>query len=82
MPVNSKKALAGIRHRLLSAKWRPSDRKLNTGPPRPVRWEAEIHLRKFDIVSGGAHHRSHIVNLNVVSLREIELALMGRNAKL
>src|SRR5271156_2181787 len=35
LPVNSKKADAGIRHRLLFANCRPSDRKLKTGPPRP-----------------------------------------------
>ena len=35
LPVNSKNAEAGIKHRLLSAKRRPSDLKLNTGPPRP-----------------------------------------------
>jgi hypothetical protein len=34
LPVNSKKADAGMRHRLLLSKCRPSDRKLNTGPPR------------------------------------------------
>ena len=31
VPVNSKKVDAGIRHRLLSPKRRPSERKLNTG---------------------------------------------------
>src|SRR4051794_24468137 len=33
VPVNSKKAEAGMRQRLLAAKRRPSERKLNTGPP-------------------------------------------------
>src|SRR5436305_9865860 len=35
LPVNSKNADAGIRQRLLLSKRRPSDLKLNTGPPRP-----------------------------------------------
>jgi hypothetical protein len=33
LAVNSKKADAGIRQRLLFAKLRPSDLKLKTGPP-------------------------------------------------
>jgi hypothetical protein len=33
LPVNSKKADAGTRQRLLFAKWRPSERKLKTGAP-------------------------------------------------
>src|SRR5260221_12779868 len=34
LPVNSKKAEAGTRQRLLLSKRRPSDRKLKAGPPR------------------------------------------------
>src|SRR3954469_20922284 len=34
LPVNSKNAEAGIRQRLLLSKRLPSERKLNTGPPR------------------------------------------------
>src|SRR5690348_100842 len=40
LPVNSKNAEAGITHRLLLVKSRPSERKLNTGGP-PARCGAD-----------------------------------------
>lgn len=43
VPVNSKNG-AGMRQRLLSAKRRPSERQLNTGPPSVRRAESRTSL--------------------------------------
>ena len=44
--------------------------------------EAEVHCGQLNNVARRAHHRAHIVDLNVVGPRKISLALMGRYAKL
>jgi hypothetical protein len=45
-------------------------------------WKAESHRHEFDLVARGPHHRSSVVDPDVVGLRQIELALSARNPKL
>jgi hypothetical protein len=44
--------------------------------------KAESHGHEFDLVPRGAHHRSGVVDPDVVGLRQIEIALSARNSKL
>ena len=44
--------------------------------------EAKVHRHQLDDVAGRAHDRSQIVDPDVVGLRKIKLALLGRDAKL
>ena len=81
LPVNSKKADAGMRQRLLLAKCRPSDRKLKTGTP-PGRAGGKANVIGTNLVACGSHHRPRIVDPDVVGLREIEFALMARDREI
>jgi hypothetical protein len=56
-------AEAGIRQRLLLSKWRPSDLKLNTGPPRPDGGKLKFIGTSSTPFSGRAHDGTDIVDL-------------------
>lgn len=70
-PVNSKKALAGIRQRWLSPKCLPSERKLKTEPPLPV-----AGYQLYDAVVGSPYDRRGVAYFDIVGLRHIEFGLM------
>ena len=58
VPVNSKNADAGMRHRLLLAKLRPSDRKLKIGSPAARRSgrKVETHGGELYFLARRPHH--------------------------
>ena len=81
--MNSKKAVAGIRQRLLLSNRRPSDLKLNTGPPRgPEGGKPKVIGTSSTTLSGDPHHRPDIVDSYVIGLRKVALDLIGRGAEL
>lgn len=43
--------------------------------------KAEIHLNQFDQIAGRAHDRPHVVDLDVVRLRQVEFCLLRRDAE-
>jgi hypothetical protein len=50
--------------------------------PRTRGRAAEIHRDKFDEIARRAHHRRHVVDLDVVGLRQIDFAFLRRDADL
>src|ERR1700734_594639 len=79
LPVNSKKADAGMRQRLLCAKWRPSERKLNTGAP-PSRLGGKLKVMGTSSIL--LARITGPVDPHVVGPREIKLSLLAGNAQL
>src|SRR5258708_3935991 len=49
---------------------------------RRRRREAEVHRHKLDPVAGGAHDGTHVVDPDVVDLRQVVFRLLRRNAEL
>jgi hypothetical protein len=68
---------------LLLAKLRPSERKLNTGFPPPGRAGGKLKFirAELDYVAGCAHDWTLVIDADVVGERQVDVGLLGWNAK-
>jgi hypothetical protein len=73
LPVNSKKA--DLDQATIAVREAPTlgPEVENRAAPRTRGWEAEIHRDKFDEIARRGHHRRHVVDLDLVGLRQIAL---------